>query len=122
MNIKNGAAIPVATPSPRELLIAALAYAERLQFPVIPLHSIINGKCTCNKPNCQSPGKHPRVNNWQDVTTKNRGTIIKWWKKWPLSNIGLPTGEKSGFFVLDVDGSQGRESLEQLMECYSPLP
>lgn len=122
MNIKYGVAIPVATPSPTELLIAALAYAKRLKFPIIPLHSIINGKCTCNKPSCQSPGKHPRLSKWQDVATTDRETIIKWWKQWPQSNIGLTAGQKSGFFVLDVDGSQGRESFEQLVECYGSLP
>ncbi|WP_164214454.1 bifunctional DNA primase/polymerase [Virgibacillus sp. YIM 98842] len=122
MSIKKGEAIAVATPTHRDLLIAALAYAERLQFPVIPIHSIIDGKCTCSNPNCQSPGKHPRVSNWQDKATTDRETIKKWWKQWSDSNIGLVAGRKSGFFVADVDGKQGKESLEQLTDHFGGLP
>ena len=112
----------VSAPSSRELLKAALAYAKRLKFPIIPLHTIINGKCTCNKPNCTSPGKHPRLSKWQDLATTDKDTIIKWWRQWPQSNIGLQTGTKSRFFVLDVDGGQGSESLEQLTDNHGALP
>lgn len=122
MNTKNDAAMPVAAPSQKELLTAALAYAKRLESAVIPLHSIINGKCTCNKSKCQSPGKHPRVSNWQDVATKDKATIKKWWEQWPGSNIGVVTGEDSGFFVLDVDGDQGKESLDRLIDHYGEFP
>jgi len=38
--------------------------------------------------------------------------IRAWWKKWPQANVGIVTGAISGIIVLDVDGSEGRKSLE----------
>jgi hypothetical protein len=48
--------------------------------------------------------------------------IRKWWAAWPTANIGITTGAEAGFFVLDVDGEAGRESLENLVGDYGPLP
>ncbi|MGZ4925480.1 MAG: hypothetical protein ACXV4B_03400, partial [Halobacteriota archaeon] len=37
----------------------ALEYARR-RLPIVPLHGIIDGTCTCAKgSSCTSPGKHP---------------------------------------------------------------
>ena len=35
----------------------ALSYAER-GWPVIPLHAVLEGKCSCAHVDCPSPGKH----------------------------------------------------------------
>ncbi|WP_168218722.1 hypothetical protein [Limnoglobus roseus] len=51
--------IPDATPDPNPLLAAALAYATRLAWPVIPLHAVRDGACTCgNAARVRSAGKH----------------------------------------------------------------
>jgi hypothetical protein len=120
-NINKGVGLEIPTPS--KLLAGALAYATYLQWPVIPIHSITNGKCTCQAPNCQNVGKHPRIRNWQEAATTDEETIREWWKKWPYSNIGVLTGERSGMFALDIDvKSNGKDSLDELIEKYGRLP
>jgi hypothetical protein len=44
------------------------------------------------------------------------------WRSVPDCNIGIATGQPSGFFVLDVDGADGEASLRKLEEQHSPLP
>ena len=38
--------------------------------------------------------------------------ILAWWDQHPQANLGIVTGQISGIFVLDVDGTQGQESLK----------
>ncbi|BEQ13874.1 phage/plasmid primase, P4 family [Desulfoferula mesophila] len=103
-------------------LEAALAYASR-SWKVLPLHSVINGECSCGDPNCNKPGKHPRVKNWPKVATDDPRQIEEWWGQWPDANVGILTGRASGIFVLDVDPKNGGdESLDQLLQQYGPLP
>ncbi|ADZ85422.1 bifunctional DNA primase/polymerase [Cellulosilyticum lentocellum] len=109
---------------PNEVLRMALKYAE-IGIPVMPLHGIKgDGNCTCKKgSSCSSKGKHPIFNGWQELATTNQDTITKWWSKYPDANIGIPTGERSGWLVLDVDTKyQGDESLELLQMLYEDLP
>lgn len=104
------------------MLDFALEYAGA-GLPVVPLHGIReNGTCTCGRPDCSSPGKHPRTRNGlKDATTKV-ATIRKWWgqTQWPNASIAGVGGE---FLCLDVDTkSGGKNSLETLIEDNSPLP
>ncbi|GGM39465.1 hypothetical protein GCM10011351_27050 [Paraliobacillus quinghaiensis] len=104
-------------------LSAAVGYSQLLQWPVFPLYSIIDGKCACDKIDCASPGKHPKIHNGFKSATTDIKTIVKWWELWPDANIGIPTGKISGFFVLDVDPKHnGHESLEQLTDYFGNLP
>ena len=99
-----------------EVLEMALKYAE-IGIPVMTLHSIKDdGTCTCKKgSSCSSKGKHPIFNGWQELATTDQDVIKKWWSKHPNANIGILTGEKSGWLVLDIDTKyQGDESLEVL--------
>lgn len=100
---------------------AALAYASR-GWPVFPLHSPENGRCSCRKNECNHPGKHPRTRNGFMDASVTAKTIHHWWTVWPHANIGIPTGGVSGFWVLDVDGDAGRQSLEELTSEYGALP
>lgn len=89
----------------------ALNLAE-LGFAVFPVHSITEaGLCTCGNPKCDNPGKHPRTGSGCLDATVNVRTIRGWFTRWPESNIGLATGEKSGVIVLDVDGKEGLKAL-----------
>lgn len=100
----------------------ALTYAERFGWAVLPLHSIQDGRCSCGKPDCSSPGKHPRTKNGVKDASKDTETIKRWWALWPDANIGIATSRISGFFVLDVDGEEGAESLRDVEARHGKLP
>ncbi|BEQ15163.1 phage/plasmid primase, P4 family [Desulfoferula mesophila] len=104
-------------------LEAALTYA-RLGWRVLPLHSVINGRCACGEPDCDSHGKNPIIKkNWPDVATDDPHQIEEWWSQWPDANVGILTGAASGIFVLDVDPKNGGdEALAQLEQQHGPLP
>jgi hypothetical protein len=92
------------TPRPtRSLLLkAALGYAEKGK-PTLP---------------CK-PDKSPYTRHgFKDASTDPR-RIHMWHSKWPGANIGMPTGERSGVWVLDLDldrdkGIDGPAALEEL--------
>jgi putative DNA primase/helicase len=87
------------------LLEAALRYGRK-GFPVLPVN-----------------GKHPLVKDWPDVATADPKQIREWWAKWPDANIGLVTGDRSGRFILDIDGTDGERSLAVLEDQHGgPLP
>ena len=129
--IKNGKGTDISKPQRKKnyVLNAAIGYSQLLNWAVFPLHSITNGRCTCNK-ECTSPGKHPRTYNGLKSATTDINIINEWFTKWPKSNIGIATGKMSGFFVLDVDVkrkdgfiiSNGHETLEELTDKYGKLP
>jgi hypothetical protein len=104
------------------MLKAALRYGER-SWPVLPLHNMVDGRCSCGKTNCPSPAKHPRTANGLKAATTNLVTIEQWWHRWPEANIGLLTGVVGD--VLDIDGAKGEASLDtvlsELLEGQLPL-
>ena len=100
----------------------AVQYAER-GWHVIPLHSVIDGKCTCGKVGCTSAGKHPMTVNGLKSATTDLDTISTWFKHWPKSNIGIATGAISGIGVVDIDPKHGGEdSLDELTTKYGKIP
>lgn len=102
---------------------AALAYGKR-GWSVLPLHGIrSDGTCTCSKPDCKSPGKHPRTPNGLNDASKDPQRVNAWWRRWPHANIGIRTGRESGLVVLDVDPRHGGDNtLQDLERARSPLP
>ena len=95
---------------------AALWYA-RHGWPVMPLHEPLfdtDGRCvgcTCEewqrqnvKPSfvCDTPGKHPRIRDWENRATTDETQIGKWWNAWPSANIGIAAG-RAGLVVVDKD-------------------
>jgi hypothetical protein len=104
------------------LLQAALGYAAK-GLRVFPVHGINDqGGCTCGKDGCETPGKHPRTQHGFLDATTDQEQIKIWWDQWPGANIGIRTGAITGFFVLDIDGDQGEESLDDLEAQYGKLP
>ncbi len=84
------------TPQRTTLLRAARAYARR-GIPVFP---------------CKPGGKEPLTpRGFHDATT-DESRVHLWWNRWPLANIGVPTGERSGILALDVDHPAGLDALE----------
>lgn len=106
-----------------ERLDAALQYAGR-GWPVLPIHSIRKGKCSCHKGVVcdQGPGKHPRTKHGLLDASIDRAIIESWWRQWPDANVAVRTGQASGLFVLDVDGDEGRATLKALIDQFGPLP
>jgi Bifunctional DNA primase/polymerase, N-terminal/Primase C terminal 1 (PriCT-1) len=100
---------------------AALAFAER-GWLVVPLHNPKQGMCSCRKKNCSSPGKHPRTEHGLNDGSKDPKQIAVWWEKWPDANLGILTGKGSGLVVLDVDGVDGKASLQALTVAHGNLP
>lgn len=95
-----------------ERQFAALAYAAR-GWPVLPLHSVESGRCTCGKPNCNRVAKHPRTPHGVKDATTDPKTIREWWAKWPSANVGIAL--PAGMIGLDVDGEEGRASCEGML-------
>lgn len=91
--------IPLPEGTSASLGHAALAYAEA-GLPVFPL---------------QPRGKTPRVAHGFHAATTSSARIRHWWRQWPDANIGIPTGQPSGWLVLDVDPRHGgHDSLAHL--------
>jgi hypothetical protein len=96
----------LSAPPLSELGQAALAWAEQ-GFAVFPLRSRAKEPLT----------KH----GFHDAST-DPAQIASWWRRWPDANIGCATGEPSGRWALDVDGDEGRATLDALVEEHGDLP
>lgn len=105
-----------------DVLMAALGYAQR-GWPVLPLHGIQGGACTCGNAKCDKPGKHPCIKSGRGhcAATTDPGQIRAWWEKWPNANVGIRTGASSRLVILDVDPRHGGdESLAALVNGSGP--
>jgi hypothetical protein len=99
-----------------EMLAAALDYAERGWdvFPAPP------GEKKSHKSAEYSGGA-----KWGK--TRDPEQIRKDFKRWPMANVGIPTGAESGFWVIEADTPEGHDvdgiaSLRALEEKHGPLP
>lgn len=79
----------------------ALAYAEK-GLPVFP---------------CNALNKRPLTENGFHDASADADMVRQWWDQWPNAMIGMPTGERTGFWVLDIDDP---ESFEQA--CSIDIP
>jgi hypothetical protein len=99
------------------LVTAALRYATA-GFPVIPLHTPTNDGCSCARPSCDRPGKHPRwdrrlITGGVNDATTDTDRLHAWWTRWPTANVGLRTGVRHD--VCDIDSVAGLEALLQAL-------
>lgn len=58
--------------------------------------------------------KRPLLTDWQNKATTSVDVFMKWVNEWPWANVGVVTGSASNLLILDVDGSEGIESLQHL--------
>lgn len=94
------------SPVPTSLQDAALGYAAR-GWPVLPVR----------------PGrKVPLIKDWPNVASTDPDTLRAWWQATPDANVGIVTGDRSGIWALDLDGTQGVADLDVLMAKYGALP
>jgi hypothetical protein len=102
---------PQAQTAPQTALEAALDYARR-EIPNFP---------------CNPIDKRPlTLHSFKDATI-DEAQIRAWWAQWPNAMIGLPTGCRSGIWVLDTDKDpskqiDGEVALAQLEARNGPLP
>jgi len=120
----------MAESNPKHLVNCAKWYAKEKGWPVLPLHTIWQGVCTCyKKDKCPQPGKHPRYDedlfpNGAKSASTDQYLISEWWRKWKFANVGIATGSLS-FDVLDVDmhgNINGMDTLLDLEEKYGKIP
>jgi len=79
-----------------------------------------DGRCSCQRSNCSSPGKHPRTLRGKDDATTNAETISDWWERWPDANVAMRTLK---LIVLDCDVDKGgAQSLAELERVHGQLP
>ena len=81
-------------------LEASLEYAAR-GWPVLPVHTVTEGRCSCGRQDCPAPGKHPRTSHGVKDATVDEATIRGLWDLFPDSNAGIATGVRSGLVVLE---------------------
>lgn len=89
---------------------------------VLPLHSLReDGSCSCGKPDCHSPAKHPITHHGKDDATTDVGQIAEWLAAYPGCNWGIRPA--LGVVVLDVDvRSDGPATLDALQARHGALP
>lgn len=79
-----------------------------------------SGKCDCGKPDCKSPGKHPRFKGGNRGATINPAQIERE-TAYSHANIGLHCG-LSGLVIVDIDPRNGGwDTLEAIQAQHGPL-
>lgn len=81
------------------MLTLALHYAEQ-GYPVFPCRAADDYDHETGE---VLPEKAPLISNGHKGATLNERVIRELWKRNPGALVGIPTGERSGFWVLDVD-------------------
>jgi len=70
--------------------------------------------------------KTPLTPNGFKGATRFPRIIERWWSDWPDAAVGLPTGEKTGLFALDIDnkpgGANGFDWLAEMEAEHGQLP
>lgn len=110
----------------------ALSYIER-QWPVFPCRAAdeeatdrITGKVKHDPETGEVEVlkvKTPITDNGFKAATRFVHIVKRWWSDNPTAMIGVPTGERIGAWVLDIDPRHdGNDTLAALEEEYGPLP
>ena len=100
------------------------------------MHSIrANGRCTCNRPACHSPGKHPikslspqKDKRWGEGfkhATTDPATIRTWWERCPYANVGIVLGREYDGKCLaaaDLDVDDQTNGIDVASEVYGYDP
>lgn len=58
--------------------------------------------------------KRPHVKDWPNVATTDPEQLRDWWRRWPDAMPALPTGERNGFDVLDLDRKDDKDGFATL--------
>jgi hypothetical protein len=94
---------------------AALADALRLMRPAFPCRKCADACMECRI--CKTPAC---PHGFKDATTGD--DLKELWRRYPGDLVGVPTGEVSGLFVIDVDSSRHDEANDWLDSVCPHLP
>jgi Bifunctional DNA primase/polymerase, N-terminal len=114
---------PLPAPPDDRLQRAAEYYAERLRWPIFPLHPITpDRRCAgCAGEHCA--GKHPIPTRWERTIASVPAAHSAWRAELGDRGIGLACGAIAGVWVLDVDvATGGARSLTLLEQEHGALP
>jgi Bifunctional DNA primase/polymerase, N-terminal len=69
------------------------------------------------------PTRHkiPCIKDWPNAASCDPAQIEAWWKQWPDAVISIPTGERTGVIVLDVDVRNTRSGFDTLADLGKPI-
>jgi hypothetical protein len=81
-------------------LDTVLGYARR-GWPMVPIHGVVDGRCTCGDAGCGSPAKHPLTRHGLSDASTDPDVITGWARRWHRCNWAGRTGVVAD--VLDVD-------------------
>lgn len=98
----------------RPMIEFALEYLQ-LGYSIFPVCSPAMGQHSHNGAACKNTGKRPLI-RWETYQTRvpTIDEARQWWTRWPLANIGMPTGRLSGVVVLDADSGDAKKlAMEQ---------
>ena len=70
----------------------------------------------------KSRENQPLIADWPNQATSDEARLRLWHNRYPDCNWGVATGPESGIFVLDADGEQGLQSLDDLEHGGCALP
>ena len=90
----------------RRVLECANEYVRR-GWPVLPVHTIIDGRCSCGKTDCPSAGKHPATANGVKDASTDSEQVMRWFGNGRVYNIGIAAGADSKLAILDIDPKNG---------------
>lgn len=80
---------------------------------LIPIHPIVQGKCSCENPNCNAAGKHPLRANWQNQRLVDSAIFEVWRDVYQCNALGWALDQDH--IVIDIDPRNGgTESLVEL--------
>lgn len=88
----------------RHIQAAAIEYARR-GWQVLPVGAGPDRKL-------------PYIKNWTQAASSDEQQIAEWWQQFPEANIGIATGPRSGFWVVDVDMKNGVDGLKSLRDRF----
>lgn len=103
----------------RASVLSMMEWFAGRDIPVLPIHGIVDGYCTCGDEECESPGKHPissLVRNGVKGATVDAQVIQRWHRRHPDMNYAVAT---EGLAVIDCDS---REALRAFRSGYHPPP
>lgn len=107
-------------------LSAALSCIRR-GWPVVPLHDVALGYCSCGDTSTKhmdkSAGKHPLAKAWGPGALTDEEIVRGMFGGRPSMNFGIKTGTQAGIWALDVDPKNGGDvALAELVKAHGALP
>jgi hypothetical protein len=115
---------PKSDPKTTDFITVARWYTQTLGWPVFPLRGIgRDGKCTCGRGDkCPSkPGKHPLTRHAKKDATRDLSVLAEMVASERNPGWSAITGRDSGIIVIDIDGENGENSVQQLANQFCEL-